>query len=72
MSRPSRTAQRTGFLELTRLQLLEEDADRTDETFATLRDEIKGMTRVLTGILVSIATAAILLAVNIAIGAIGQ
>ena len=62
---------RANYTELTRLSLLEDDADRTDDTFTELRDELKGMTRVLTGILVSIATAAILLAVNIALGAIG-
>ncbi len=66
----SRVLDRATFDERTRLQLIEGDMDRFDTALEAIRDEIKGLTRVMTGILVAVATAAILLAVNIAIRAL--
>lgn len=63
----SRTSERGSFQPDVRVQLLEHDADEFDGALEGLRLELKGMRGLLTGILVSVATAAILLAVNIGV-----
>lgn len=65
-------AARAGFDDKTRLTLVEGDLDdlRTDleAGLDDFRKELHAVQRVLIGILVSLTTAAILLAVNIAVG----
>ena len=64
-----RSARRNLYDDHTRITLLEDDADDTDSAIDHLRDEMKAQTRVLMGILVSVATAAVLLAINIVVQA---
>ena len=66
----TRVVDRVGQTIETRLWLVEGDLDRNDTALEEIRDELRGMTRVMTGLLVSVATAAILLAINIAIQAL--
>ena len=72
MSVSDRARRRETFDEKTRLRLVETDLDDLEsELEAGLEDfrkELHAMQRVLIGILVSLTTAAILLAVNIALG----
>lgn len=51
-----------------RILLLEGDMDRADRRLDSFVSEIKALRQVLTGILVSLATASVLLAVNLATG----
>lgn len=71
-----RAQQRQGFDEAVRLRLLEDDADDAEahglalqrqvaDDIKTIRDEVDGVKKLLVGILVSVATACILLVVNI-------
>jgi len=64
----SRATDRQAFDELVRVSLLETDMDDIDAEFAKLSDAIDGMRKVLVSILVSTATAAVLLAVNLVSG----
>jgi hypothetical protein len=54
------------------MNLLEDDLDTTEmmlrEEFKAIRSEIKNYSRILIGILVSLATASVLLAANIVAG----
>lgn len=74
----SRRSERANYDEKMRLDLLEADADRTDasqenlartvhDEVGELRNQLVGLQRVLIGILVSLATSAVLLAVNIGV-----
>ena len=71
MSRPDRAYNRETFDEKTRLRLVETDLDRLESDLESglegFRKELHAVQRVLIGILVSLTTAAILLAVNIGI-----
>lgn len=67
----SRQQERVAFDTATRIALLEHDIDQFEDSMDHLRDELKAMNRILTGILISIATAAVLLAINIAVGSVG-
>lgn len=51
-----------------RVVLLEADMDQTDRRLDSFVTEIKALRQVLTGILVSLATASVLLVVNLAAG----
>lgn len=53
----------------TRLALLEGDADRTDDAMEHLKEEMKAQTRILMGVLVAVATSAVMLAINIVVQA---
>lgn len=68
----SRVLERDGFDDLVRLRLLEGDLDSMsstlDKAFAEFHAELEGMRKVLIGILISVTTAAILLAVNLVVG----
>lgn len=75
----NRTQERQGFSDTQRIILLEQDADRIDRHLDQIRDqieqatkkmgdEVKALRGVLTGILVSLATASVLLAVNLVAG----
>lgn len=52
----------------TRLQLVENDLDDHDEMFRELKSELARIKGIMIGILVSTSTAAIMLAVNLAVG----
>lgn len=61
----SRISERETFDEATRLRLMEGDLDRDDEEKDKLASKIDALNRIMIGILISVATAAILLAVNV-------
>lgn len=63
----SRAAARQAFDQETRVALLEGDIDEFELTMNALRSELGGIRRVLVGLLVSVTTACILLAINIAV-----
>jgi len=74
-----RREQREGFDDSTRIKLLENDLDANDvtmqqgaqalrETVSEFRTELKAMRGLLIGILVSVTTAALLLAANMVVG----
>lgn len=64
----ARTAERRGEEIPVRLMLLEGDADRADSELAQMNDRIGKMLWAMVGILISTTTAAVLLALNLAIG----
>lgn len=55
----------------TRMLLAEGDLDDHDLVLDELREELKRFRGVMLGMLVSLATAGVLLAINLAIGALG-
>ena len=61
----SRTAQRHGMTQPTRLSLVESDLDQFEEGMTKLEERLASMQKVLVGILISVTTASILLAVNV-------
>lgn len=61
----SRVQERKGFEVPVRVTLLEGDADKGDKALEAFRLELRGIRNVLVGLLVSVSTAAILLAVNL-------
>jgi hypothetical protein len=63
-----RNEDRREFTTDTRMSLLEGDLDRQDLRLDQFVAELKGLRQVLVGILVSLTTASILLAVNLAVG----
>lgn len=76
MATVARTTSRQGFDPSTRIALLENDADDHEafgislqssvkDDIKAIREEVDGMKKILVGILVSVATACILLVVNI-------
>jgi hypothetical protein len=64
----ARTAERRSEDVPTRLLLLEGDADRTDTQLTEMNDRIGKMLWAMVGILISTTTAAVLLALNLAVG----
>ena len=60
-----RTEDRAGFSDDVRLRLVEHDLDRIDDRIDRLVAEIAGLRRVLTGILITLATGTVMLAVNV-------
>jgi len=67
----SRQEQRDRYDVTTRLSLLEQDADATDEVLKHLREDIQAQTRILMGVLIAVATSAVMLAVNVVVQAQG-
>jgi len=67
----TRKDEREGFEVPTRVQLLETDMDTNDKEKESIRNELRALRMVLIGILVSVTTASVLLAVNVAISAAG-
>lgn len=70
----SRTAERNGYTQEVRFAMAEKDLDAHDERFNAHEDDLKAldvklgkMLGILVGILVSTSTAAILLALNLAV-----
>ena len=61
----SRVEERKDFDEQVRVTLLESDADKAEKGLEAFRLELRGIRNVLVGLLLSIATAAVLLAINI-------
>ena len=66
----SRTGDRLTYGPEVRISLLETDMDDVDKAMDRLATELKSTRTVLIGILISLATASLLLAVNVGIGAI--
>lgn len=66
MSQP-RTEARASFTDAQRIQLVEMDLDKGDERFNKIAAEVAGFRKILTGILISMATASVLLALNLAV-----
>lgn len=64
----ARTADRRNEEVPVRLMLLEGDADRTDSQLTEMNDRIGKMLWAMVGILISTTTAAVLLALNLAVG----
>lgn len=62
-----RAEKRTGIEIPHRLRLVEDDLDKHDENFRELRDELGKIKGILVGILVSVTTAALLLAINLVV-----
>jgi len=67
----TRTAERQNYVLDTRISLLESDLDKFEEGMEGIRAELRGLNRIMLGVLVSVTTAAILLALNIALQAAG-
>lgn len=65
----ARSARREQFSEPVRLTLLESDIDDMQTSVETLRRTLESIRNVLIGLLVSITTAAVLLALNLVVGA---
>jgi hypothetical protein len=61
----SRTANRAGFDTPVRLSLVEGDLDTLEEGQEKLVAALEGIRKVLLGVLISVTTASILLAVNV-------
>lgn len=61
-----RSQARAGFDMTTRVALLEDDADKMDEAFGDLHADLKAIKNVLIGLLISLSTAAVVLALNLA------
>lgn len=64
----ARTAERQAFEVPVRVSLLEVDADRHELELVTLNDRLGKVLWALLGILISTTTAAVLLAMNLAVG----
>lgn len=64
-SRRSRYEQRSHHEVEVRIALLEEDEDEKDRQLAGIREELKNTNRILTGLLITIASAAIIGALNL-------
>lgn len=61
-----RSQARAGFDMTTRVALLEDDADKMDEVMGDLHADLKAIKNVLIGLLISLSTAAVVLALNLA------
>lgn len=61
----SRHAERQGFDTETRLRLIEGDLDTQDETLAKILNRMERSNQLLTGLLISVTTASILMLINV-------
>ena len=61
----SRAQERASESEITRIRLLEADVDEMEHGIARLNDRLARINTTLIGILISLATGAVLLAINI-------
>lgn len=68
----SRRDERRDYTAETRIGLLETDADVSEAHYADLKSELKAINKTLTGVFIALATSAVLMAVNILVGGIGQ
>lgn len=67
-----RTLDRSGYTVDTRVSLLEHDADESERATEKLGDRLDGIQRVLVAILISTATASVLLAINVIVQVNGK
>lgn len=67
----SRYEKRGTFEADIRLRLLEDDADDGETRSRRIEEKVDGMKGILMGVLVTLATASVLLGVNLAMGAFG-
>lgn len=63
----SRAAARAGFTDKVRLRLLEDDADENDAAMADVKALLSKILWAVVGVLISVATSAILLALNLGV-----
>lgn len=63
----SRVTERKEFAEDVRITLLEGDADKSDEGLASVANEIRSLRNAVVGLLIGIATGAVLVAVDIVV-----
>jgi len=63
-----RAVARKGFTQGVRLTLVEDDLDQFDSSLADMANELKAIKNVLIGLLISVTTAAVVLALNLATG----
>lgn len=64
----SRSTIRKGFTQAVRITLIEDDIDTVETVMSDLAGELKAIKNVLIGLLISITTAAVVLALNLATG----
>ncbi len=64
----SRSESRKGYPDGIRIELLEGDADVTDERFEKTDSKLESIRKLMVGVLVSALTATIMLALNLAVG----
>lgn len=69
-ARRPRSEQRARFSIEDRVVMSEDDLDAIDREFASVRDTLAGTNRILIGLLVSMALASFVLAINLVTGAI--
>jgi hypothetical protein len=67
----SRNEKRAGLADGIRIKLLEDDADDAEAQSARIGEKVDAMKGILTGVLVTLATASVLLGINLAVGAFG-
>lgn len=63
----SRTNQRQRFSDADRIVLLEQDADRHELVWSELETRLDRIQQVLIGILISVTTASVLMAINLTV-----
>ncbi len=69
--RESRTDQRRGFTVETRIALVEADADEHDEAVAAVNAKLDRFQGILVGILITLTTASVLMALNLVLNGRG-
>mgnify|MGYP001569969006 CR=1 FL=1 len=70
MARQARAQERAGFEMATRMQLVERDLDSIESTMRELTHGQRRSQQILMGVLISVATGSILLAINVAVSVI--
>ena len=71
IDRPTRNEARADFPLVVRMELLEQDADTSENRHAEMKHEIKKTNQRLMGLILTLATTSILLAGNLVSGSIG-
>jgi hypothetical protein len=67
-----RAQDRASYALDTRVSLLEGDLDKQDGELCDYRNELKAMRMILVGLLISISTASVLLALNLLLSNVGK
>lgn len=67
----SRNEKRAGLGDGIRIKLLEDDADDAEARSRRIEEKVDGMKGILSGVLITLATASVLLGINLAVGALG-
>jgi hypothetical protein len=67
-----RAQDRTSYALDTRVSLLEGDLDKQDQQLEDFHSEVRAMRMILVGLLISISTASVLLALNLVLSNVGK